>query len=179
MAQFFLQTIASPLGPITAACTAQGLCLLQFEDSCPPEMAQTRISRHSNDALEWAAHHPHLDTTNVLLKAYFAGENPGFDIPLHLMGTPFQQQVWQQLQNIPYGKTMSYKQQAIALKNPGAIRAIAHANGANPIMIIIPCHRVVGSSGALTGYKGGLQRKAFLLQLEGAAITQQRCLQFE
>lgn len=178
MAQFFLQTIASPLGPITAACTAQGLCLLQFEDSCPPEMAQTRISGHSNDTWEWTTH-PHLNATSILLKAYFAGEKPRFDIPLHLMGTPFQLQVWQQLQNIPYGKTMSYKQQAIAMKNTGAIRAIAHANGANPIMILIPCHRVVGSSGALTGYKGGLQRKAFLLQLEGAAIAQQSTLQFE
>jgi O-6-methylguanine DNA methyltransferase len=178
MGQFFLYTIATPLGPLTAACTARGLCLLQFEDTCSLDMAKKRLRQQADVAISLATH-PHLEATTALLNAYFEGLNPGFDIPLQLIGTPFQQQVWQQLQSIPYGSTMRYKQQAIALHSPKAIRAIAHANGANPIMIIIPCHRVLGSSGALTGYKGGLQRKAFLLQLEGAHPAQQGMLHFE
>jgi O-6-methylguanine DNA methyltransferase len=178
MEQFYVQTLPSPLGPLTAGCTAQGICLLQYQDTCTTDMAQTLLSQKGKTQCHFTTH-PHLTATAAELQAYFAGKIQTFTTPLHLRGTPFQLQVWQQLQNMPYGKTMSYKQQAIALKNAGAIRAIAHANGANPIMIIIPCHRVVGSNGALTGYKGGLQRKAFLLQLEGAPIARQSQLQFE
>ncbi|MEV1051893.1 methylated-DNA--[protein]-cysteine S-methyltransferase [Streptomyces sp. NPDC049887] len=100
------------------------------------------------------------------LDAYFAGELKDFDLPLHLAGTPFQRTVWEQLLLIPYGETRSYGELAGALGNPGASRAVGLANGKNPIGIIVPCHRVIGASGGLTGYGGGLDRKQRLLAFE-------------
>ncbi len=101
------------------------------------------------------------------LEQYFNAERKQFDIPLIASGTPFQQEVWHHLQTIPFGKSISYQQMSEQMKQPLAIRAIASANGKNPIPIIIPCHRVIGSNGKLTGYSGGLANKQFLLQLEG------------
>ncbi|MEV0036068.1 methylated-DNA--[protein]-cysteine S-methyltransferase [Streptomyces sp. NPDC050804] len=103
------------------------------------------------------------------LDAYFAGELTDFDLPLRLDGTPFQRSVWEQLQRIPYGETRSYGELAENLGKPGASRAVGLANGKNPIGIIVPCHRVIGSTGGLTGYGGGLDRKQRLLVFEGAA----------
>ncbi|AWI31904.1 methylated-DNA--[protein]-cysteine S-methyltransferase [Streptomyces sp. ICN441] len=100
------------------------------------------------------------------LDAYFTGELKRFDLPLHLAGTPFQRTVWEQLLLIPYGETRTYGELAGALGNPGASRAVGLANGRNPIGIIVPCHRVVGASGSLTGYGGGLDRKQRLLAFE-------------
>lgn len=100
------------------------------------------------------------------LDAYFAGDLKDFDLPLHLAGTPFQRSVWEQLCLIPYGETRTYGELADALGNPGASRAVGLANGKNPIGIIVPCHRVIGSSGSLTGYGGGLDRKQRLLAFE-------------
>lgn len=100
------------------------------------------------------------------LDAYFAGELTEFDLPLHLVGTPFQLRVWEQLRRIPYGETRTYGELAEALGNPGAARAVGLANGKNPIGIIVPCHRVIGSGGSLTGYGGGLDRKKRLLAFE-------------
>ncbi len=105
------------------------------------------------------------------LSAYFAGDLKEFDLPLKLAGTPFQQRVWQQLQRIPYGETWSYGKLADALGNPKASRAVGLANGKNPIGIIVPCHRVIGANGNLTGYGGGLERKKQLLDFErGTAL---------
>ncbi|MFG2309996.1 methylated-DNA--[protein]-cysteine S-methyltransferase [Streptomyces sp. NPDC048566] len=105
------------------------------------------------------------------LDAYFAGESRRFTVPLRLTGTPFQRAVWKQLQAIPYGRTRTYGELAEALGNPGASRAVGLANGRNPVGIIVPCHRVVGADGALTGYGGGLDRKQRLLDFEsGAAL---------
>ncbi|PWI14374.1 cysteine methyltransferase [Streptomyces sp. Act143] len=105
------------------------------------------------------------------LEAYFASELKDFTLELHLHGTPFQRSVWEQLLRIPYGETRSYGDLAEALGNPGASRAVGLANGKNPISIIVPCHRVVGSDGSLTGYGGGLERKQRLLDFErGAAL---------
>lgn len=104
------------------------------------------------------------------MEEYFEGKRTDFDIPLDLIGSEFQIGVWEQLLRIPYGKTRSYKEQAEALGKPLAIRAVANANGLNKISILIPCHRVIGSDGSLTGYGGGLWRKEKLLQLEGAPI---------
>ncbi|MEW1640756.1 methylated-DNA--[protein]-cysteine S-methyltransferase [Streptomyces sp. NPDC091219] len=105
------------------------------------------------------------------LRAYFAGELKEFTLPLRLHGTPFQQRVWDQLLRIPYGETRSYGDLADALGNPGASRAVGLANGKNPVGIIVPCHRVVGANGSLTGYGGGLDRKQRLLDFEsGAAL---------
>ncbi|MFJ8647415.1 methylated-DNA--[protein]-cysteine S-methyltransferase [Streptomyces sp. NPDC093546] len=100
------------------------------------------------------------------LDAYYAGELTVFDLPLHLDGTPFQRSVWEQLRKIPYGETRSYGELAEALGKPGASRAVGLANGKNPIGIIVPCHRVIGASGGLTGYGGGLERKQRLLAFE-------------
>ncbi|MFF9199107.1 methylated-DNA--[protein]-cysteine S-methyltransferase [Streptomyces sp. NPDC014779] len=103
------------------------------------------------------------------LDAYFAGELTEFDLPLHLVGTPFQLRVWEQLRRIPYGETRTYGELAEALGNPGASRAVGLANGKNPVSIVVPCHRVIGSGGSLTGYGGGLDRKQRLLAFESGA----------
>lgn len=105
------------------------------------------------------------------LAAYFAGERQEFDLPLSPVGTPFQQQVWAALRAIPYGETRSYREIAEQLGRPTASRAVGAANGRNPISVIVPCHRVVGSSGVLTGYAWGLERKRALLDLELASLT--------
>lgn len=102
------------------------------------------------------------------LDAYFAGKLTHFDIPLKVSGTPFQEQVWKALGEIPYGQTWSYAQLATHIGNPKAVRAVGTANGRNPLSIVVPCHRVIGADGSLIGYGGGLDKKAFLLQLEKA-----------
>ena len=111
-----------------------------------------------------------LQQTIKQLDEYFAGERKVFDLPLNQSGTDFQKQVWQQLMQIDYGKTISYAQLSNQMKNPLAIRAIASANGKNSLWIVVPCHRVIGSDGSLTGYAGGLWRKQWLLEHE--ATTQ-------
>lgn len=110
---------------------------------------------------------PVLRETTRQLRAYFDGKLRQFDIPLEPQGSDFQLRVWNELLRIPYSKTISYKELSIRLGDPLSIRAAAHANGKNPIGIIVPCHRVIGSDGSLTGYAGGLWRKARLLELEG------------
>jgi methylated-DNA-[protein]-cysteine S-methyltransferase len=105
------------------------------------------------------------------LLAYFAGERREFDLPLAPHGTPFQQEVWAALREIPYGQTISYAELAVAVGRPDAVRAVGAANGHNPIAVVIPCHRVIGASGALTGYGGGLGRKRLLLDLEAGQRT--------
>jgi O-6-methylguanine DNA methyltransferase len=102
------------------------------------------------------------------LRAYFGGELRQFDLPLDLRGTDFQLRVWRELESIPYGETRSYSQIAAAIGAPQAVRAVGAANGANPIPIVVPCHRVIGSGGKLVGYGGGLPLKKRLLELEGA-----------
>ena len=104
------------------------------------------------------------------LRRYFAGERIQFSCPLDLRGTPFQVAVWQELYRIPYGSTRTYSQIANAIGYPKAVRAVGAANGANPVAVIVPCHRVIGSNGALTGYGGGLPMKEWLLALEGVAL---------
>lgn len=113
-----------------------------------------------------------LQLTIKQLDEYFAGERIDFDLPLQQVGTPFQQEVWQKLLRISYGKTMSYAQLSKEMKNPLAIRAIAAANGKNKLWIIVPCHRVIGSDGSLTGYAGGLWRKQWLLEHEAHVCGQ-------
>jgi methylated-DNA-[protein]-cysteine S-methyltransferase len=111
---------------------------------------------------------PLFVTAGTQLAEYFAGTRTRFELPLAPVGTPFQQKVWRQLQTIPYGARLSYGAVACALGEPRATRAVGAAIGRNPVSIIIPCHRVVGSNGALTGYAGGIERKKALLELEGA-----------
>ncbi len=110
--------------------------------------------------------HPMLLRVKKQLEQYFAGQRQQFDLPLDFQGTDFQQQVWQTLLTIPYGETRSYKEIAVQIGNEKAVRAVGAANGRNPISIIAPCHRVIGSSGALVGFAGGLDKKQILLSLE-------------
>lgn len=116
------------------------------------------------------AQHPVLAQTQQELAEYFAGQRQAFTLPLAPRGTAFQQAAWQALLDIPFGQTRSYGQQAAAMGKPRAVRAVGGANGRNPISIIIPCHRVLGASGALTGYSGGMQHKIFLLRHEGVLL---------
>ncbi|QKG23795.1 methylated-DNA--protein-cysteine methyltransferase [Actinomadura verrucosospora] len=110
------------------------------------------------------------------LAAYFAGELTEFDLPLNLRGTPFQGRVWAALQEIPYGETTTYGELAVELGKPSASRAVGLANGKNPVGVIVPCHRVVGSTGSLTGYGGGLDRKRYLLDFERKARSVEAAL---
>lgn len=107
------------------------------------------------------------------LDAYFSGELTGFDLPLRPTGTPFQRRVWEALRDIPYGKTSSYGELAHRIGRPNAVRAVGAANGRNPIAVIVPCHRVIGADGSLTGYGGGLERKRMLLELERGVLALQ------
>ena len=114
---------------------------------------------------------PVLDEAARQLAAWFAGERTSFDLPLRPKGTPFQIAVWKALRDIPYGETRSYREIATGLGQPKAVRAVGAANGRNPISIIVPCHRVIGASGALTGYAGGVQRKRWLLGHEREVLA--------
>ena len=163
--------IGSPIGELVAAATDDGLCLLEFIDSRDPLFVVQKTINNPGAVIR-QQDHAHLIQTESELAEYFSGKRRMFSIPLVPFGTPFQQQVWQALQQVHYGKTNSYKQQALVLKNLLAIRAVAHANGSNPIAIIIPCHRIVGSNGSLTGYAGGLHRKKWLLDFEKQSTGQ-------
>jgi methylated-DNA-[protein]-cysteine S-methyltransferase len=146
----------SPLGEILLAGNKQGLTQVSFQNGKCPLIPSPSWQR--GDAV-WA-------TAVAQLTAYFAGELQTCDLPLGLKGTPFQQKVWAYLQTIPYGRTTTYSTIAQEFGNPKSARAVGAANGRNPIAIIIPCHRVIGSNGKLTGYAGGLQFKEALLGLE-------------
>jgi methylated-DNA-[protein]-cysteine S-methyltransferase len=119
------------------------------------------------------ADEPFADARTQLAE-YFAGERVDFDVPLAMAGTPFQRRVWRALRDIPYGETASYGEMARRLGRPSASRAVGLANGRNPIAVIVPCHRVIGSDGSLTGYGGGLERKRLLLDLEAARVARPR-----
>ncbi len=157
--------ILTPLGPMLAGATDKGICLLEFVDR---RMIETQLSRLRKllKAEFVPGSNPHFEILDKQINEYFAGERKEFDVLLDVPGTDFQRNVWQVLQKIPYGKTRSYQEQAIAIGNPAAVRAVARANGDNRIGIIIPCHRVIGKNGKLVGYGGGLWRKQFLLDLE-------------
>ena len=153
--------IDSPYGPLTLVATDGTLSNLYMTDQRHRPAQETfgaRDDRPFGEAVDQ-------------LEAYFASELKEFTLELNLHGTPFQRSVWEQLLRIPYGETRSYGDLAAALGNPGASRAVGLANGKNPVSIIVPCHRVVGSNGSLTGYGGGLERKQRLLDFEqGAAL---------
>jgi len=157
--------IASPLGPLLAGATDRGVCLLEFVDRRMLPTQLTRIQgRYGMAPIPGA--NPHFDELSRELDAYFRGALKEFTVPLDTAGTPFQQRVWDVLRTIPYGTTRSYGAQARAIGMPEAVRAVARANGDNRISIIIPCHRVIGADGKLTGYGGGLWRKQWLLEME-------------
>jgi methylated-DNA-[protein]-cysteine S-methyltransferase len=163
---FFLTDFQSPLGPYILVSSRWGVVGLKNE-----ERAQFFIDRwkRENISIKYdGAHHFELKEQ---LDAYFAGQLRRFTAPLDLRGTPFQRQVWDILRMIPWGETRSYGQIAAELGRPRAARAVGRAVGTNPVSLVVPCHRVLGTNGALTGYGGGLERKIALLQLEGVKAS--------
>jgi methylated-DNA-[protein]-cysteine S-methyltransferase len=150
-------TIDSPIGPLLVTADDTGITGLHVDGA-----AHGR-SRPNED---WVEDDSRFADVRRQLGEYFAGDRTEFDLPLNPAGTPFQQQVWTALRTIPYGQVRSYGQIAAQVGRPGAARAVGLANGRNPIAVMVPCHRVIGSSGALTGYGGGLDRKRLLLDLE-------------
>jgi AraC family transcriptional regulator of adaptative response/methylated-DNA-[protein]-cysteine methyltransferase len=155
----------SPLGPLLMGATEDGVCLLEFTDRRALETQIASVRRCFGCALV-PGKHDYLDRLQDELDRYFAGTLRNFRVPLIYPGTPFQQKVWEQLLQIPYGETRSYEDIAQAVGTPTAQRAVGTANGKNRIAIAIPCHRVVNKGGNLGGYGGGLWRKQFLLDLE-------------
>lgn len=152
----FYTTYTSPLGVMTLQANDDGMLGAWFEtQTTQPE-----------DLGEYVEEHQILHHVITQLDEYFSGQRKVFDIPLVANGTEFQKRVWQALTTIPYGQTWSYQDLANAIDNPKAVRAVGLANGKNPISIIVPCHRVIGKNGKLTGYAGGVERKAQLLELE-------------
>ena len=157
--------ILTPFGPMVAGAVEGGICLFEFADRRMLATQMKRLRRHF-DTEPVLGTHPLLDQLRKEIAEYFDGTRTRFDVPLAPRGTPFQMKVWEGLRTIPYGTVRSYAEQAERLGMPKAVRAVAKANGDNGIAILIPCHRVVGSDGKLTGYGGGLWRKKYLLDLE-------------
>ena len=157
--------IASPLGPILAVAADEGLCLLEFTDRRMLETELRQLQKIYKTRI-LPGKSEYFGSAEAQLTEYFEGKRKTFDLPLVTPGTSFQQSVWKALKDIPYGTTRSYKQQAIAIGNPSAVRAVARANGYNRICIVIPCHRVISDNGHLTGYGGGIWRKKWLLDHE-------------
>lgn len=149
----------SPLGKLLLAATDQGVCGLYFEDH-----------KYFKGSAGWrlAPNHPHLRNAANQLDEYFTGRRTAFDVALDMPGTEFQRAVWKELLRLPFGRTTTYGAIAQRIANPNAVRAAGAAIGRNPVSIIVPCHRVVGASGSLSGYAGGLERKRYLLALEEA-----------
>lgn len=159
--------ILTPLGPMIAGATQKGICLLEFTDR---KMLETQIKKitYRTSSSFVPGESPLFHTLQNEINAYFEGRLDRFNVPLDLIGTDFQLRVWSVLLQIPYGSTRSYSDQAKAIGNAKAVRAVGKANGENSISILIPCHRVIGANGDLVGYGGGLERKRYLLQLESS-----------
>lgn len=157
--------IDSPVGPLMLAADDAGLRHIEFRDN-----------RHPADRSDWhGGDNEALQAAEAQLGEYFAGKRRAFDLTLAPRGTEFQLRVWWELARIPFGETISYAQLAQRLDNPNGTRAVGAANGRNPLPIVLPCHRVIGADGALTGFGGGLPTKDYLLRLEGA-LPEQRGL---
>lgn len=165
-----LKRIETPLGTMYACAVEEGICLLEFTDRKMLETELKSIVKLFNATII-QGNNKHFEMLEKELTEYFEGKRTQFNVPLSTPGSEFQNTVWNELQNIPYGTTKTYKQQAEAINNPNAVRAVANANGMNRISILIPCHRVIGSDGKLTGYGGGLWRKKYLLDLEQRQAT--------
>src|SRR4029453_11478257 len=147
--------IETPIGRMIALASEAGVCVLEFLDRrTVPSAARTFARRYG--AASVSGTNAHLDCLRAELDAYFRGKLRRFEAPLDLRGTPFQKSVWKRLARTPYGTTLTYAQLAARAGRPSAVRAVGHANGRNPVSIVVPCHRVVGTDGALHGYGGGL-----------------------
>lgn len=162
---FFVSSYSGPLGTYTLVSSHRGVIRVG-----PEERAERHFAHWKRNGIRLERGDEHNTALARELDAYFAGKLREFTVPLDLRGTAFQLRVWELLCKIPYGETRSYGEIAQALGNPRATRAVGQANGRNPVSIIVPCHRVIGSDGGLTGYGGGLHRKKALLDLEAAAV---------
>lgn len=154
----FYKTIPSPVGELTLVTNDTALTAILWENEDPDRVRLSQLEEKKN--------HPVLLETQRQLNAYFARKLKKFSVPLDFTGTDFQKKVWNALVTIPFGQTRSYSDIARQIGHPTAVRAVGAANGKNPISIIAPCHRVIGSNGKLTGFAGGLKAKALLLELE-------------
>jgi methylated-DNA-[protein]-cysteine S-methyltransferase len=162
MQRYSSKVIDSPVGRLTLVASEQGLAAVLWEKDNPRRVPLGEVVESDG--------HPVLLEAERQLREYFAGRRREFALPLHFRGTEFQRRVWGALLTIPYGQTRSYAQIAQQIGCPAAVRAVGAANGRNPLSIIAPCHRVVGSNGKLTGFAGGLEAKARLLSLERAGV---------
>jgi O-6-methylguanine DNA methyltransferase len=161
----FTSSLSTPIGELIAGATDEGICLLDFKYRKLFPAIQRRIAAGLNDRFEEGMH-PLLEQLHLELDEYFAGSRREFSVAIRPVGSAFQQKIWMALGRIPYGRVATYLQQAKIYGDEKAIRAVATANGMNGIAIIIPCHRVIGTNGSLTGYGGGLAAKRWLLNHE-------------
>lgn len=151
MTQLYRSLLESPIGWLSIEANENAITCIEFlSDAALPEANHNDLTR----------------SAKAQLHQYFSGQRQRFDLPLAPTGTDFQQRCWRALRGIPYGETRTYSDQANTIANPTAVRAVGCANGANPLAVVVPCHRVIGKNGRLTGYAGGLHRKAWLLALE-------------
>jgi len=157
-----------PIGPLLLAASEKGLCALYMsrQRHVPDEPESNWVPVSRADVAELSI----LERAREQLDQYFAGTRLNFDLPLDLVGTDFQRNVWKGLCAIGFGETISYGELARRIGNPKAVRAVGLANGRNPVSIVVPCHRVIGADGSMTGYGGGIDRKRFLLALESRAV---------
>lgn len=155
---YFSKTMQSPVGTLTLVANDEGLAAILWENDDPKRVPLGPLTPKPN--------HPVLLETQRQLKQYFAGKREAFTLKLAFVGTEFQKDVWKALTRIPFGETRSYAEIARQVGRPAAVRSVGAANGRNPISIVAPCHRVIGANGKLTGFAGGLEAKAFLLNLE-------------
>ncbi|HII78951.1 MAG TPA: methylated-DNA--[protein]-cysteine S-methyltransferase [Methanosarcina sp.] len=162
----YYHIIESPIGPILLAGDEEGLKYVNFLKSKGKDKDKDKGKVKIPD--DWVENKDFFRETSRQLDAYFSGELKSFDVKLAPKGTEFQKSVWNALKEIPYGETRTYKDIAVSIGKPKAYRAVGLANNRNPIAIIVPCHRVIGADGKLTGYAGGLDVKEFLLKIEGS-----------
>jgi AraC family transcriptional regulator of adaptative response/methylated-DNA-[protein]-cysteine methyltransferase len=160
-----INRLTTPLGPMFICATDNGICLLEFVDRRMLETEFKDLQRLLNANII-SGENEHIKQAKIEIKEYFEGNRKIFNVKLETPGTDFQNQVWKCLQDIDYGKTSTYQKQAENINNPKAIRAVASANGYNRISIIVPCHRVIGKDGKMTGYGGGIERKKWLIEHE-------------
>ena len=165
MTVLYSQTITTPLGQMLIAASTRGVCLAEFAGTPRMERESRNLERLFQARTE-AGGNEHTAQAAQELSAYFRGERQRFTVALDTPGTDFQRQVWAALRDIPYGTISHYQALAATIRQPAAVRAVAAANGANRVAILIPCHRIIGKDGTLTGYGGGLPRKAWLLAHE-------------
>lgn len=159
-------TFQTPVGEMTGIFSSRGVCMLDFCDRAATAREHAAVEKAKGCLAVPGASALSEHLADQLVQ-YFSGERQCFDVPLDMVGTAFERKVWESLLRIPYGNVWTYLQQARQLGHPTAVRAVAAANGRNKLSILVPCHRVIGSNGRLTGYGGGLQRKQYLFELEG------------